>query len=107
MMCLFGKFGLECVEVGCRDILYIIKVQPTLISFMIEAQWVNDDSDAYHVHMINEHGLDHWTISNDGGLQFMGHLFFIVSIQEDILREWHQWRLAIHSGSTKMYHDVA
>lgn len=59
MMCMLGEFGLECVEVDSGATLYMIKVQPALISHMIEAQQVDDQSDAYHVRLNSNHGLDY------------------------------------------------
>ncbi len=50
--------------------LFAIEMQPTLISRVIEAQGYDKESNAYRLHITSDHGLDRWTITEDGGLRF-------------------------------------
>ena len=55
--------------------LFMIEVQPTLITHVVEVQCINEKSEAYSIRVLSEHGLDRWTISEDGGLRFQGCLY--------------------------------
>ncbi|MBM1124188.1 hypothetical protein JQN44_27305, partial [Klebsiella pneumoniae] len=55
----------------------------------------------------SQSGLDHWCISADGGLRFRNHLFVPPSVREEVLRESHYSRFAVHPGGTKMFRDVS
>lgn len=107
MMLILNEFGLECVEAAGKVTLFTIEVRLTLISRVIEAQSIDDESYAYRVCILNDQGLDRWVISEDGGLHFQSLLFVPVSIRDEVLRESHHSRLAVHPGGTKMFHDVS
>ena len=47
-------------------------------------------------------------IHTDGSLRFRGRVVVpqLVELREEILREFHCSRFAMHPGGTKMYHDL-
>ena len=49
-----------------------------------------------------------WTIHTDGSLQYRGRVVVPQStdLREEILREFHCSRFAVHPGGTKMYQDL-
>ena len=49
-----------------------------------------------------------WAIHTDGSLQYRGRVVVpqFTALQEEILREFHCSRFAVHLGGTKMYHDL-
>ena len=49
-----------------------------------------------------------WTIHTDGSLQYKGRVVFpqLADLREEILKEFHCSRFAVHLGGTKMYHDL-
>ena len=47
-----------------------------------------------------------WTEDTTHVLRFQGRLVVPEACQEDVLREFHQSRLAVHPGGTKMYQGV-
>ena len=49
-----------------------------------------------------------WTIHTDGSLQYKGRVVFpqLADLREEILKEFHCSRFAVHLGDTKMYHDL-
>ena len=50
-------------------------------------------------------GDEGWTIHADGGLRYRGRVVVPQStdLREEILREFHCSRFAVHLGGTKMY----
>ena len=53
-------------------------------------------------------GDEGWTIQEDGSLQYRGQVVVpqLTDLREEILREFHCSRLAMHQGGTKMYQDL-
>ena len=49
-----------------------------------------------------------WTVHVDGSLQYKGRVVVpqLTDLREDILREFHCSRFAVHPGGTKMYQDL-
>ena len=49
-----------------------------------------------------------WTIHADGSLWYRGWVVVpqLTDLREDILREFHCSRFAVHPGGTKMYQDL-
>ena len=46
-----------------------------------------------------------WVLHSNGGLRYKSKLFVPLSSRDDVLREFHHSRLAVHLGGTKIYHD--
>ena len=49
-----------------------------------------------------------WAIHTDGNLRYRGRVAVpqLTDLREEILREFHCSWFAVHSGGTKMYHDL-
>ena len=49
-----------------------------------------------------------WTIHIDGSLRYGGWVVVpqLTDLREEILREFHCSRFAVHPGGTKMYHNL-
>ena len=78
---------------------------PSLLSRVIESQWQNVEivSIKYWVHSgIGDEG---WTIHIDGSLRYRGRVVVpqLTDLREEILKEFHCSRFAVHPGGTKMY----
>ena len=50
-------------------------------------------------------GDEGWTVHADGGLRYRGMVVVpqLTDLKEEILREFHCSRFAVHPGGTKMY----
>ena len=53
-------------------------------------------------------GDEGWTIHAEGSLRFRGRVVVpqLTDLREEILREFHYSRFAVHQGGTKMYQDL-
>ena len=53
-------------------------------------------------------GDEGWAIHRDGSLRYRGRIVVpqLAKLREEILREFHCSRCAMHPGGTKMYHDL-
>ena len=53
-------------------------------------------------------GDEGWTIHTEGSLRYMGRVAVpqLTDLREEILREFHCSRFAVHPSVTKMYHDL-
>ena len=53
-------------------------------------------------------GDEGWTVHTDGSLWYRGRVVVPHStdLREEILREFHYSRFAVHLGGTKMYQDL-
>ena len=53
-------------------------------------------------------GGEGWTIHADGSLQYRGRVVVpqLTDLREEILKEFHCSRFAVHPGGTKMYQDL-
>ena len=53
-------------------------------------------------------GDEGWAIHTDGSLRYKGQVMvpLLIELREEILREFHCSRFAVHPGGTKMYQDL-
>ena len=53
-------------------------------------------------------GDEGWTVHINGSLQYRGWVVVpqLTDLREEILREFHCSRFAVHPGGTKMYQDL-
>ena len=53
-------------------------------------------------------GDEGWTVHADGSLRYRGRVVVpqLTDLSEEILREFHCSRFAVHPGRTKMYQDL-
>ena len=104
---LLKEFQLERIENRGRATIFTIRVEPDLISRIIQAQTEDAEARSYRAKIESDFGLDQWTISDDRGIRFHNRLFVPLSLREDVLKESHQSQFTVHPGGTKMFHDVA
>ena len=103
---LLNEFGLESIERGERVLLFTLVAQPTIITRIIEAQPTDPNWNEYRIRAKDPCSKEGWSICKNGGLCVNNQLYVPECMREEILKEAHCSRLAIHPGSTKMYYDV-
>ena len=83
-------------------------VTPSLLSRVIESQ--GQDAEIVSIRDRVQSGTcdEGWTIHVDGSLWYRGRVVVpqLTDFREEILREFHCSRFAVHPGSTKMYQDL-
>ncbi|XP_059654861.1 uncharacterized protein LOC132301640 [Cornus florida] len=77
-------------------------ILPTLVVRVIESQRQDPDLDAIHALISSGETVKDWNLHADRGLQFRGLLVVPTVCQEDVLREFHTSRFAVHLGGTKI-----
>ena len=81
---------------------------PSLLSRVIESQWKNAEIVSIRDRVQSGMGDEGWTVHADGGLRYRGRVVVpqLTDLREEILREFHCSRFAVHPGGTKMYQDL-
>ena len=81
---------------------------PPLLSRVIESQ--GQDAEIVSIRDRVQSGTSDkvWTIYTDGSIQYRGRVVVpqLTDLREEILKELHCSRFAIHPGGTKMYRDL-
>ncbi|GFS42514.1 hypothetical protein Acr_00g0080250 [Actinidia rufa] len=84
MMGEIGEFVIDLMDsTGCAT-LYGLVAQPTLVNQIIKAQSIDEEAEAIRAKLVMGEEQPGW----------------------ELLREFHHSCLAVHSGGTKMYHDL-
>ena len=47
-----------------------------------------------------------WTFDSACGLKFKKRLFVPLAVREQVMKEFHHSRLAVHLGGNKVYHNL-
>ena len=94
-----GQFGLRYSDQAQGSLV----ATPSLLSKVIEAE-ITSIKDRVQSGI----GDEGWTIHTDGGLRYRGKMVVprLADLREEILREFHCSRFAVHPSGTKMYHDL-
>ena len=83
-------------------------VTPSLLSRVIESQ--GQDAKLVSIRDRVQSGTtdEGWAIHTDDSLRYRGRVVVPQStdLREEILKEFHCSRFAVHPGGTKMYHDL-
>ena len=81
---------------------------PSLLSRVIESQWQDAELVSIRDWVQSGTGDKGWTIHIDGSLRYRGRVVVPQStdLREEILREFHCSRFAVHPGGKKMYQDL-
>ena len=81
---------------------------PSLLSKVIESQRKDTELSSIRDRVQLGTGDDGWAIHTDGSLRYRGRVVVpqLVDLREEILREFHCSRFAVHPGGTKMYRDL-
>ena len=81
---------------------------PSLLSRVIESQ--RQDAEIVLIRDWVQSGIgdEGWTVHIDGSLRYRGWVVVpqLIDLREEILREFHCSRFAVHPGGTKMYQDL-
>ena len=82
--------------------------KPSLLSNVIKAQGQDTEITSIEDWVWSGTGDEGWTIHADGGLRYRGRIVVpqLADSREEILKEFHYSRFAVHPGGTKMYHDL-
>ena len=102
-----GQFGLQYSE-QTQGTLGSLVATPSLLSRVIESPW--QDAEIVSIRDRVQSGTvdEGWTVHIDGSLRYRGRVVVPHStdLREEILREFHCSRFAVHPGGTKMYQDL-
>ena len=81
---------------------------PSLLSRVIESQWQDAEIVSTRDRVQSGTGDEGWTVHVDGSLRYRGRVVVpqLTDLREEILREFHCSRFAVHPGGTKMYQDL-
>ena len=81
---------------------------PSLLSRVIESQGQDGELVSITDRVQSGTADEGWVIHTDGSLRYRGRVVAPQSteLREEVLREFHCSRFAVHPGGTKMYHDL-
>ena len=81
---------------------------PSLLSRVIESQWQDAKIMSIRDRVQSRTGDEGWTFHAYGNLRCRGRVVVpqLTDFREEILREFHCSRFAVHPGGTKMYQDL-
>ena len=81
---------------------------PSLLSRVIKSQGQDAEIVSIRDRVQSGTGDEGWTIHTDGSLRYRGRVVVpqLTDLREEILREFHCSRFAVHPGGTKMYQDL-
>ena len=81
---------------------------PSLLSRVIESQGQDEKIVSIRDQVQSGTGDEGWTVNADGSLRYRGQVVVpqLTDLREDILREFHCSRFAVHPSGTKMYQDL-
>ena len=106
MLGALGEFDLFLGESVEAAALFSVATQPTLVTRVLEAQRGDLEVESLREKISSgkvEKGL---TVYPDLSVRYRNRLFVPESCREEVLREFHHSRLAVHPGGTKMYQDL-
>ena len=80
----------------------------SLLSRVIESQGQDAEIVSIRDRVQAGTGDKGWAIHTDGSHRYKGQVMApqLTALQEEILREFHCSRFAVHPGGKKMYHDL-
>ena len=102
-----GQFGLQYSE-QTQGTLGSLVATPSMLSRVIESQWQDAKIVSTRDRVQSGMGDEGWTVQADGSLRYRGRVVVpqLTNLREEILREFHYSRFAVHPGGTKMYQDL-
>ena len=101
-----GLFRLQYDE-QAQGTLGSMMATPSLLSRVIESQVQDAELVLIRARMQSSTTDEGWAIHRDGSLRYRGWVVVPQSadLREEILKEFHCSRFAVHPGGMKMYHD--
>ena len=102
-----GQFRLQYIEQD-QGTLESLMATPSLLSRVIESQRQDVEIVSIMDRVQSGTADEGWVIHTDGSLRYRGRVIVpqLTDLREEILREFHCSRLAVHPGGTKMYRDL-
>ena len=100
------EFEVCCSETPDRPTFFALNSQPALLTRILETQKSDDETVALTSRMLSGDCEKGWTFDDTRGLRFRDRVFIPIACREDVLKEFHHSRFAVHPGGTKMYHDL-
>ena len=100
-----AEFGLDLVEGEDRVTMFTIEARPDIIVQVMEAQKNNARSKKF-MERARRGETNVWSIGTNGELRYRGRLYVPKVMRNEVLKDLHQSKLAIHPGGGKMYHDL-
>lgn len=79
--------------------------QPSLVVRVIEGQSVDPLCQNVQGRILSGKPVENWHMSTDGALRYSRRLFVPLHCRDEVLREFHHSRLAVHPRGTKMYRN--
>ena len=101
------KFGLQYNE-QAKGTLGRLVATPSLLSRVIESQGQDAEIVSIRDRVQSGTGDEGLTNHTDGSLRYRGRVVVpqLTDLREEILKEFHCSRFAVHPGGTKMYQDL-
>ena len=102
-----GQFGLQYSE-QAQGTLGNLVAMPSLLGRVMESQGQDAELVSIRDRVQSSTGDEGWTIHSNTGLRYRGQVVVpqLTDLREEILREFHCSRFAVHPGGTKMYRDL-
>ena len=102
-----GQFRLQYRE-QTQGMLGSLVATPSLLSRVIESRGQDVEIVSIMDRVQSGTGDEGWTVHADGSLRYRGRVVVpqLTDLREEILKEFHCSRFAMHPGGTKMYHDL-
>ena len=99
-----GQFGLQYDE-QTQGTLGSLMATSSLFSRVIESQWQDAEIVSIRDRVQSSTGDEGWSVHVDGSLRYRGRIVVpqLTDLREEILREFHCSRFAVHPGGTKIY----
>ena len=107
MLEIMGQFGLQYRE-EAQGTLGGLVATPSLLSRVIESQGQDAEIVSIKDRVQSGTGDEGWTIHTYDSLRYRGRVVVpqLTYLREEILKEFHCSRFAVHPGGTKMYQDL-
>ena len=101
------QFGLQYND-QAQGIMGSLVAMPSLLSRVIESQGQDIEVVSIRDRVRPGMGDEGWAIQTNGSLQYKGRVVLpqLIELREEILREFHCSRFAVHPSGTKMYRDL-
>ena len=102
-----GQFRLQYIE-QAQGTLGSLMATPSLLSRVIESHRQDVEIVSIMDRVQSGTADEGWVIHTDGSLRYRGRVIVpqLTDLREEILREFHCSRFAVHPGGTKMYRDL-
>src|SRR3954462_13363495 len=101
-----SDFHLELREVEGRLRLCSLLAEPTLLDRVKAAQGEDEEVRRIYAKMIDGQDTPHWSVGPAGHLLLKKKIYAPEACRENILREFHSSKIAVHPGRSKMYRDL-